>query len=45
MQARQLIPAVALSAALMAGACQAPSASSPVQPGEHFAEVHLEFES
>lgn len=35
----------ALGAALLAVACQAPSASSSIQPGEHFAEVTLEFES
>ena len=37
--------AAALGAVLLAVACQAPPSSSAIQPGEHFAEVTLEFES
>lgn len=43
--ARATALGAALGAVLLAVACQAPPSSSAIQPGEHFAEVTLEFES
>ncbi len=43
--ARATALGASLGAVLLAVACQAPPSSSAIQPGEHFAEVTLEFES
>lgn len=45
MKTRHTIPLLALSALALSTACQSLNPSSPLQAGEHFAEVTLRFES
>ncbi len=45
MKTRTTAPWLAVSALALSAACQSLNPSSPLQPGEHFAEVTLRFES